>query len=567
MRIHTIKIDNYRSIKNASFNISDYTILVGKNNHGKTNVLRAIEVFFELVNYYYKESALTNPKRFSLYTRNLIDVRRDMYAKAYNAKSQNNTIKIEVGFKLDPDEIEEINESFVSSSYTDGSIYVSFEISKDMNIDIKVKIKENGKSISKKNNKNAVLRFIQKRFSFNYIPSIRTDKDSLKLITNLIESRFRTLDSNPQYREALDTLSNIQDELLKEISNKLDTRLKKYLPGVKKINIESSREQRFTSFRYSYNINIDDGIKTELEAKGDGIKSLVAISLFHNQNDDKNYLIMIDEPEAHLHSGAIKELKKTLQHLSLNTQVLISSHNQLFVDRYDISNNIIVGDGKVRSAASLRELRNTLNVDLSENLLNTEKILFMEGETDIKIFKSFINKQTKDVKSLFDSNVISLHSLAGTKNIKSQSMLYNSLLCEIFAFLDNDHATKEIIVNIKSYIDAKHLFLVPLDSKTESEIEDLINPEIYSKIIKDQYGVDISNYSSYHKKDKWSERIKKTLETQGKLVTKENITLIKQQIANSVSEYKDLSFLNDSGITVFNSLLKWICKISWISMK
>ena len=50
MRIKTISIKRFRSIMNLSLNIEDINEIVticGANNSGKTNVLRAIEVFFK----------------------------------------------------------------------------------------------------------------------------------------------------------------------------------------------------------------------------------------------------------------------------------------------------------------------------------------------------------------------------------------------------------------------------------------------------------------------------------------------------------------------------------------
>lgn len=47
MKIKNILIHNFRSIKNASFNLCNYSMLVGKNNSGKSNILAAIRIFYE----------------------------------------------------------------------------------------------------------------------------------------------------------------------------------------------------------------------------------------------------------------------------------------------------------------------------------------------------------------------------------------------------------------------------------------------------------------------------------------------------------------------------------------
>ena len=40
-------IHNFRSIKDAEFEINPYTLVVGENNSGKTNLLSALRVFYE----------------------------------------------------------------------------------------------------------------------------------------------------------------------------------------------------------------------------------------------------------------------------------------------------------------------------------------------------------------------------------------------------------------------------------------------------------------------------------------------------------------------------------------
>ncbi len=47
MKIKKITIHNFRSIKNQNLNLLDYSLLVGANNSGKTNIIDALRVFYE----------------------------------------------------------------------------------------------------------------------------------------------------------------------------------------------------------------------------------------------------------------------------------------------------------------------------------------------------------------------------------------------------------------------------------------------------------------------------------------------------------------------------------------
>jgi len=47
MKIKSLTIHNFRSIKEVKFNLEDYVILVGANNAGKSNILTALRIFYE----------------------------------------------------------------------------------------------------------------------------------------------------------------------------------------------------------------------------------------------------------------------------------------------------------------------------------------------------------------------------------------------------------------------------------------------------------------------------------------------------------------------------------------
>jgi len=47
MKINSISVHNFRSIKDARFDAHDYTVLVGPNNVGKSNLFAALRVFYE----------------------------------------------------------------------------------------------------------------------------------------------------------------------------------------------------------------------------------------------------------------------------------------------------------------------------------------------------------------------------------------------------------------------------------------------------------------------------------------------------------------------------------------
>ena len=47
MKIRRLRIKNFRSIYDLTFDLSNFTILIGRNNSGKTCILDAIRIVFE----------------------------------------------------------------------------------------------------------------------------------------------------------------------------------------------------------------------------------------------------------------------------------------------------------------------------------------------------------------------------------------------------------------------------------------------------------------------------------------------------------------------------------------
>jgi predicted ATP-dependent endonuclease of OLD family len=47
MKLKEIEIEKYRTIENLTLSMADLLILIGENNCGKSNILRALELFYQ----------------------------------------------------------------------------------------------------------------------------------------------------------------------------------------------------------------------------------------------------------------------------------------------------------------------------------------------------------------------------------------------------------------------------------------------------------------------------------------------------------------------------------------
>ena len=81
------------------------------------------------------------------------------------------------------------------------------------------------------------------------------------------------------------------------------------------------KNQGLEALRRDVEVIIDDGTPTKIEYKGDGIKSLVSMGILTDRyNTSESSIIAIDEPESHLHPGAISELNKVIRNLKKGSQ-------------------------------------------------------------------------------------------------------------------------------------------------------------------------------------------------------------------------------------------------------
>jgi putative ATP-dependent endonuclease of OLD family len=231
-----------------------------------------------------------------------------------------------------------------------------------------------------------IAQFVVKRVQFEYIEAVRTAKSAERVVDSLVEDHLEALESSVEYREALAVIDKVQKPVLDSLSKSIKETLVKFLPAIVDVKFEVTEERRSSALRRSATMIIDDGTPTSLEYKGDGVQSLAAIALMRHSSESastgKNFIIAVEEPESHLHPRAMHGLKTVLQELAERHQVVITTHSPVFVDRSEASTNVIVQNGKARVARSINEIRDTLGVKASDNLLHAELVLILEGRDD-----------------------------------------------------------------------------------------------------------------------------------------------------------------------------------------
>lgn len=534
MKLSYVTIENYRSITDAyKIDMSNLTVLLGKNNEGKTNIIRAIKLGMSII----QDIEMFYPKRRML-RRTCYDWHEDFPIALQNSKKiiDKKTL-IRFDFQLSEIESTELSKKIGSSINCALSIYICIRENNQISITVPKRGK-NAKAISSKII--PISNFISENFLMQYIPAVRSEEDAFAAIIDLVESELSEI-NDEEYKKSLELIVKVQQAKLADLASRVKQPLKNFLPQIKDINLNlSTNFLGYTSSfigRRSICFDVDDGTLTSLRNKGDGVKSLTAIALLSQVSTTKNRLVIIDEPENHLHPEAIRYINTVLTNLSKDNQVLISTHSPIFVNRNTISSNIIVEKGKAYPAKRVDNIRNVLGVLCSDNLIYSDYVVVVEGPTDKSLLIKML-KSDKDLSKALTNNIVTIHSIGGTHNLQSEIYSLQRYCCNYLVLVDYDKAGKDAIFQTKeklSITDNSVRYFMK-SNKKDTELEDLYNAEKYKDYLLSK-GIDISNNKFKNQTKKWSDRISDVAVCAGIDFSKELENELKQGIENIISDF------------------------------
>jgi len=395
MRIEGITIKNYRSFDNDGIeleNLGNINILIGKNNSGKSNVLKFI----------------SSLNRFlTINSSNMGYLKTNDF---YNYNEQNDvacSLKVNKGMLYLPDAILEyfknIDSVIINYKYSTESRY--FLESEDflrniipnndkvLNLNYLLEFKFLGSSYDEFlkhlrgwiyiNNKNVCLLSSFRKIEFNKgIEKSDTNyqlraPDGFDLINRLNDMK------NPNHENLKEKIKfeNIEN-FIKEILNENN------------LTLEISTENNYLR-ELSLRIN---GSQYPLDNLGTGIHQLIILASTVAVLQD--YLICIEEPEIFVHPEIQRKFLSYL--LKTDNQYFISTHSNTFINIEGIDVYHISHDGKKSSAKKVitSTERNILLDDLgyrASDLLQTNYLLWVEGPSDKIYIDHWLKSINKDL--------------------------------------------------------------------------------------------------------------------------------------------------------------------------
>lgn len=531
MEIVAFEVSRYRSIqKTEKLSLGNPTVIVGPNNEGKSNIIRALTLCVQYI-CASSDTALTREWNY--------DWSQD-FPIGLQKKHPNLESIFQIELKLGPEERERFFESVGSKNNGTLKIVVSMGAT-TAKFDV---LKQGSGKQAMRTGALKIRKFLRDHLRIQYIPAVRTVGAANKVIHQLIQGDLAQIERTDEYQKALKAIGDLQKPIMDRLSDKMSGTLKDFLPAIKTVQISTTVGANSRALRSTYDIIIDDGTETSLDRKGDGVQSLVALALMKHavtpQNEGMALVLAIEEPESHLHPSAIHRLQDVIVELSRQHQVIISTHCPLFVDRRDVSKNIIVNNKIARAAKDVEEIRNALGVRVSDNLRNAEIVLIVEGETDRQTLLAVFKGASKVLSDALDAGLLTIDSLAGASNLTYKLQHLRDSLCSTLALLDKDQAAdsaknKAISSGLTSAAD---IFQVQGAGK-EAELEDLIVEGLYADMLKNNYGVDLGKPTAAEKRLKWSDRIIAIAGRQGHPLSDVDVKDIKVAITKIVTKTQE----------------------------
>lgn len=436
--LESLEIENYRNLKKTKLrDLKDLNILIGPNNCGKTNILKAIELINKLeigpgVGYRNEDAC---SKINSIWNSNPNNIKKFQLSGFQYASNKNESYLRENNF--------EIRYTFDENELTrklqkiDPRLSV-FSIAEELS----KALREINVSLSPRANKTPMN---------EHLDDIGFGFSSLK--TKITKSNHLIL---KQYNESwvnaahisLFSIKKLAEDIQKNIVYIDDSRLQKYRNATiteyirsknlrgKEINklldfLKSIIDPRIIDYKQStLELVKDNKFVTSIDEQGSGVRSLICLSadILSSENES---IILIDEPELGLNPAAKQAFLKFLLKEAESKQIFITTHDPAFVNPIILAKNAAIFsyspiyDGLMVTTEGVKEPYepNFVKIDLDQNpytfggyLPHSESLkqihIYVEGHNDVKKLQSLLSEYFKGKED--ELNKFGIYHLGGS---------------------------------------------------------------------------------------------------------------------------------------------------------
>jgi len=438
-----IILDKYRCFKHASLTCHCLSIIVGKNNAGKSTVIEALRIVAYVVKHYKTNNYKTPPEELHLPLAqkglfvpiNPIDINLRTIVYQY-LDQEGDSATITAIFSNKARIIVHCNSKVVFANIYD----------------------PNGILVTSKAKANSV-----QIPSINILPQINPLRDSeTRLSDHTIIDGLNTRLSSRHFRNELWHFRNCYYNRFKELAERTWRGLR-----IQELAYDYGDENPITLLVY------DEGFSAEIGLMGSGLQMWLQIIWFLSRCSEDS-IVILDEPDVYMHPEMQDTVLRLVQ--AVFPQVLIATHSAEIISRVD-AHDIVQIDKSARTmkyASDSAAAQAIINIiGSSQNLAliglaSSRKCIFVEGK-DISLLAKFQKSlRPLDTMSIRDIPSVALGGWSRFDETLGASRLFyeqSKGQFQTFCILDRDYHPQEVIDSLQERALENHLTLFVWDKK------------------------------------------------------------------------------------------------------
>jgi len=273
----------------------------------------------------------------------------------------------------------------------------------------------------------------------------------IKLATHYFASKLRTFETNPH--------AGYKDQWKMDEEVKLVTEYLTYLKYDWNLkNIDKKKNV--------YSLTLQNETKDFLISQASsGEKEIINFLLGIFAFNIKHGLIIIDEPELHLHPKWQTALIDLFLLISIpsntDNQFLLSTHSPMFINNKTVANTIRVFKDaenssntvhvKKKSLGTARDLLHIVNTHNNQKIFFADKVILVEGVHDRIVFERLVQYVGKNISEVIE--VVEVHS---NSNFDKYRKFLNIFKVENYIFADRDYLHEKGNLQVKALFVQNH---------------------------------------------------------------------------------------------------------------
>lgn len=394
MKISRVSVKNFRSIKDADIVLDNFSIFVGQNNHGKTNL-------FEAINWFYNSKSSAEELYFN--------------------KNTNEPIEVELEYiDVTEDDINKLstpaNQTKIRNLLSENTSFIIRKASSDHKrvyiVDGEDKGNPSGLDAAI-NEFLPKLEYVTTKITLDEVAKYKDKNPIGQMLSGVLTAIVEQSEDYKKFREQFERLFESESSevrvKLNELGSAVGVYLKKQFPDDVEVRFTVNPPQ-FGDLLKSFDTSVDDGVATKAEDKGDGMQRAIMLAIIQAFADFRkrqlvgsSFLFLIDEAELHLHPSAQRLLKHALEDISASDQVMLNTHSSvLVVDECERQKLFKVEkDQKITTITPVEEVQ---KIDIIYELLGgspydlllPKNFLIVEGRSDYEFIARVIKKYYSD---------------------------------------------------------------------------------------------------------------------------------------------------------------------------